>query len=183
MSNLLLDCMFNAVCFCQILQRVGPKTSHVIISSDGSWNAVAESDNSDENSDHDKISLGEDESSRPAHAMDPMQIDVAIDATNTHGTKGTKSPHKLQLTSQNATIANINDANQGRTELPINNQPNGQVTGASVATSVSSGSVIFVVAVVEVSCCDPPIAFKCVILCSRYIVIAEGWTSKFTCER
>lgn len=67
-------------CF-QILQKVGPDVCDVIFGSDGSWNAVTESEDGNHNSED---NTGQNVSGQPADILDLTQTDDAMDAIPTY---------------------------------------------------------------------------------------------------
>ncbi|XP_051119482.1 E4 SUMO-protein ligase PIAL2 isoform X2 [Andrographis paniculata] len=93
----------------KILQEVAPNISNIIISSDGSWNAVTGSDDTVEKPRIDIPSLGEDEPPKgpqPPDILDLTQIDDAVDLTKTGGTEDMKNVVHRQVVSQNTGHAN-----------------------------------------------------------------------------
>ncbi|KAI3453760.1 hypothetical protein Pfo_010423 [Paulownia fortunei] len=146
----------------KVLKEVGPNVSDVIVSSDWSWNAVMESEDTLKKPEDKTFNTGQDESPQPADVLDLTQTDDAMDAVATHETEDRKyfpNAHEheffTQTTAINPHIANINDVNQSSSHvandfwsgvymstfgLSSNIRPSGQIAGVSVSTSVSTDS-------------------------------------------
>ncbi|XP_051137873.1 E4 SUMO-protein ligase PIAL2-like [Andrographis paniculata] len=112
----------------KVLEEVGPNVSEIIISSDGSWNAVMENDDTN---------MGDAVSAESVDMLDLTQVDdEATDATKNGGTEGTNNVvDQFQFTSQNATdsshITNISGANQNGSQVL-----NGFSSGISIPAPV-----------------------------------------------
>ncbi|KAG8382192.1 hypothetical protein BUALT_Bualt05G0051200 [Buddleja alternifolia] len=111
----------------QVLKEVGPNVSDIIFSSDGSWNAVPESNDAVQKPD-DKtektLDNSQDKSPQPEDVLDLTQTDDAMDAavaTHEIADKKLLSPHQSQFTTptipSNPPIANTNDVNQNNVSL------------------------------------------------------------------
>lgn len=134
------------------MKEVGPNVIDIIVSSDGSWNAVMESEETTEKPEDKTSNTGRDESPQPGEVLDLTQIDDPMDVSDASGTEDRKhsSMANAQATSINPHLANTNDANQSSTHIESdfwtgmymstfglgssNVQPNGQ-TGSSASTS------------------------------------------------
>ncbi|KAL0408131.1 UNVERIFIED_CONTAM: E4 SUMO-protein ligase PIAL1 [Sesamum radiatum] len=140
------------------LKEAGPNVSNIVVSSDGSWNAVME-DDTVQNPDDETFNTGEDESSQPTDVLDLTQTDDAAYAVSAYEAEDRKhfSDADRQFMDQtraiNPHIANTNDVNQSSTHvandfrsgtytptiglgLPSNVRPNQEIDGCPVATSV-----------------------------------------------
>ncbi|KAL0327750.1 UNVERIFIED_CONTAM: hypothetical protein Sangu_1853000 [Sesamum angustifolium] len=144
--------------FSQILKEAGPNVSNIVVSSDGSWNAVMEEDTV-QNPDDETFNTGEDESSQPTDVLDLTQTDDAIYAVSACEAEDRKhfSDADRQFMDQtkaiNPHMANTNDVNQSSTHvatdfrsgiytptvglgLPSNVRLNPEIAGCPVSTSV-----------------------------------------------
>ncbi|KAL0290724.1 UNVERIFIED_CONTAM: E4 SUMO-protein ligase PIAL2, partial [Sesamum calycinum] len=141
-----------------ILKEAGPNVSNIVVSSDGSWNAVMEEDTV-QNPDDETFNTGEDESSQPTDVLDLTQTDDAIYAVSACEAEDRKhfSDADRQFMDQtkaiNPHMANTNDVNQSSTHvatdfrsgiytptvglgLPSNVRLNPEIAGCPVSTSV-----------------------------------------------
>ncbi|KAK4422567.1 E4 SUMO-protein ligase PIAL2 [Sesamum alatum] len=142
----------------KILKEAGASVSNIVVSSDGSWNAVME-DDTIQNPDDETFNTGEDESSQPTDVLDLTQTDDAIDAVSACEAEDRKhfSDADRQFMDQtraiNPHIANTNDVNPSSTHvandfrsgiytpiiglgLPPNVRPNPEIAGCSASPSV-----------------------------------------------
>ncbi|KAL2235161.1 UNVERIFIED_CONTAM: hypothetical protein Sindi_1248300, partial [Sesamum indicum] len=140
-----------------ILKEAGPNVSTIVVSSDGSWNAVMEEDTV-QNPEDETFNAGEDEFSQPRDVLDLTQTDDAIYAISACEPEDRKhfSDADLQFMDQteaiNPHIANTNDVNQSSTHvandfrsgiytptiglgLPSNFRPNPDIAGCPVSIS------------------------------------------------
>ncbi|KAH6830031.1 hypothetical protein C2S53_004148 [Perilla frutescens var. hirtella] len=133
---------------CKILKEVGPNVSDIIVSSDGSWNAVMESEDTTEKAE-DNTSSTRDESTQPADIMDLTQTDDPMDII------GASEIEDIKLSSKDnaqTTAINTNDFNQSSSQVEndfwagiymstfgqgsLSARPNVQTADTSASTSV-----------------------------------------------
>lgn len=149
--------------FSQVLKEVGPNVSDIIVSSDGSWNAVMESEDTIEKPEDRTFNTGQDESPQPADVLDLTLTDDAMDAVaayetedKKHSSKAHESQIMTQTTAINPPVVNTNGVNQSSSHLDndfwsgiymstfglgsSNVRPNAQTAGVSVSTSVLTES-------------------------------------------
>ncbi|KAL2544258.1 E4 SUMO-protein ligase PIAL2-like [Forsythia ovata] len=117
----------------KVLKEVGPNATEVIISSDGSWNAVMETDDATKKPEDKTSNVGHDASSEiesagladaPVEILDLTEIDDVIDGVATRESEDRKlSPttrQSLSMTktpSVNPQMANTNDVNQNIAQI------------------------------------------------------------------
>ncbi|XP_057810435.1 E4 SUMO-protein ligase PIAL2 isoform X2 [Salvia miltiorrhiza] len=103
----------------KILKEVGPNVSDIIFSSDGSWNAVMESDETTEKPEDNTSNSGRDESPQPGDILDLTLTDDPMDVFDASGIVDRKQSlmANAQTTSINPHLANTSDANQSSTHI------------------------------------------------------------------
>lgn len=135
------------------MKEVGRNVSDIIVSSDGSWNAVKESEDSTEKSENKTLNAGRDESPQPADILDLTQTDDPMDVSDAYEIQDTK--HSSKANTQTAAI-NPNNVNQSSTHNEndfwtgiymstfgmgsVNARPDVQATGPSASTSLLTES-------------------------------------------
>lgn len=137
----------------QVLKEVGPNVSDIIVSSDGSWNAAKESEDTTENSENKTLNAGRDESPQPADILDLTETDDPMDVNDAYEIQDIK--HSAKDNAQTAAI-NTNNVNQSSTHNEndfwtgmymstfgmgsVNARPDVQATGPSASTSLLAES-------------------------------------------
>ncbi|KAL8480007.1 hypothetical protein ACS0TY_026300 [Phlomoides rotata] len=97
----------------KVLKEVEPNVSNIIISSDGSWSAVMESDdNVMKPTDKTSNTVQDEDSPQPSNVLDLTQTDDAMDAVPTYETEDRKHSLLTQTTAINPPIGHTNNGNQ-----------------------------------------------------------------------